>query len=94
LDYAAVALAVLALVFTVSSFWWLNARKGSIEATKPRAYAADESPPPGRHAGRLGVPRFMDNGQGKRAAPTVERGQGRCRPAHDASERTSDELHP
>jgi len=39
LDYAAIAVAVLALVFTVASFWWLNARKGSIRATQPRAYA-------------------------------------------------------
>ena len=39
MDYAAVAVAVLALVFTVVSFWWLNAREGSITATQPRAYA-------------------------------------------------------
>ena len=26
-------------VFGVASFWWLNARKGSIETTRPRAYA-------------------------------------------------------
>lgn len=38
-DYAAVAVAVLALVFIVASFWWLNARTGSITATQPRAYA-------------------------------------------------------
>jgi hypothetical protein len=38
-DYAAVAVAVLALFFAVISFWWLNAREGSIAATKPRAYA-------------------------------------------------------
>jgi hypothetical protein len=35
----AVAIAVLALVFAVASFWWLNAREGSITATQPRAYA-------------------------------------------------------
>jgi hypothetical protein len=38
-DYAAVVVAVSALVFAVASFWWLNARKGSITATQPRAYA-------------------------------------------------------
>lgn len=38
-DYAAVAVAALALVFVVASFWWLNARTGSITATQPRAYA-------------------------------------------------------
>jgi hypothetical protein len=38
-DFAVVAVAVHALVFAVASFWWLNARKGSITATQPRAYA-------------------------------------------------------
>jgi hypothetical protein len=38
-DYSTIAFVVLALVFTVASFWWLNARKGSITATRPRAYA-------------------------------------------------------
>jgi hypothetical protein len=39
MDYAAVLIAVISLVFAVASFWWLNARKGSITTTKPRAYA-------------------------------------------------------
>jgi hypothetical protein len=38
-EYSAVAVAVLALLFAVASFWWLNARTGSITATEPRAYA-------------------------------------------------------
>lgn len=37
--YVPVAIVMLALVFTVVSFWWLYARKGSITATTPRAYA-------------------------------------------------------
>jgi hypothetical protein len=37
--YAAVAISVAALLFAVGSFWWLNAREGSITATKPRAFA-------------------------------------------------------
>jgi hypothetical protein len=39
MDYVAVAIAVMSLVYAVASFWWLNARKGSITPTKPRAYA-------------------------------------------------------
>ena len=37
--YAALAISVLALAFTVLSFWWLHARRGSLEAAPPRAYA-------------------------------------------------------
>ena len=36
---AAVIVAVLALVFTVASFWWLYARRGSLEIGQPGAYA-------------------------------------------------------
>ena len=38
-DFAAVAIAVLALLFTIGSFWWLYARKGRIVAGTPRTYA-------------------------------------------------------
>jgi len=38
-DFVPVAIAVFSLVFAVATFWWLNARRGSITATKPRAYA-------------------------------------------------------
>jgi hypothetical protein len=37
--YAAVGVAVVALLFTVASFWWLYARRGSVTATRPLAYA-------------------------------------------------------
>ncbi len=39
LDIAALIVAVLALLFTVSSFWWINARRGRLEVAQPRAYA-------------------------------------------------------
>jgi hypothetical protein len=37
--YAAVIVSVLALAFTILSFWWLHARKGSLTAAPPRTYA-------------------------------------------------------
>jgi hypothetical protein len=37
--YAALAVSLLALAFTVGSFWWLHARRGSLTATRPRSYA-------------------------------------------------------
>jgi hypothetical protein len=40
-----VVVAVLALLFAVASFWWLNARTGSLTATEPRAYAYGGSGP-------------------------------------------------
>ena len=36
---AALAVSLMALVFTIGSFWWLNARTGALTATRPRAYA-------------------------------------------------------
>jgi hypothetical protein len=38
---AAVALVIsfLALFFTLGSFWWLNARRGAIQAATPQSYA-------------------------------------------------------
>ena len=39
LAYAAFFVALLALGFTVGSFWWLHARRGSLTATPPRSYA-------------------------------------------------------
>lgn len=38
-EIAAIAIAVLALLFTVGSFWWLNARRGSLTAVVPPVYA-------------------------------------------------------
>lgn len=37
--YAAVAISVLALAFTVASFWWLHAPRGALTAARPHAYA-------------------------------------------------------
>jgi len=37
--YAALTVSVLALAFTILSFWWLHARKGSLTAAPPRTYA-------------------------------------------------------
>lgn len=38
--YAALAISVMALMFTVLSFWWLHARHGSIRAYEPTTWAA------------------------------------------------------
>lgn len=38
-NIATIAIAVLALLFTVGSFWWLNARRGSLTAVVPLVYA-------------------------------------------------------
>jgi hypothetical protein len=36
---AALVVAILALVFTVSSFWWMNAHRGALQVGRPGAYA-------------------------------------------------------
>lgn len=36
---SALLIAVLALLFTVASFWWLNARRGRVQVGRPGAYA-------------------------------------------------------
>jgi hypothetical protein len=36
---AGLAVALLALGFTIASFWWLHAREGRLEAATPRTYA-------------------------------------------------------
>jgi hypothetical protein len=40
LAVVAVAVSVLALVFTVGSFWWQNWRRGRLVVAEPRSYAA------------------------------------------------------
>lgn len=42
--YVSVLIAVLALVFTVVSFWWLQARGGKLTAAAPSAYAFANKP--------------------------------------------------
>jgi hypothetical protein len=39
MPYAATAISVLALAFTITAFWWLHARRGSLTAAAPRVYA-------------------------------------------------------
>lgn len=38
-DVASLVIAVLALLFAVGSFWWLNARSGRLVLATPRTYA-------------------------------------------------------
>ena len=38
MDIAAVIISILALLFTVFSYWWLYARKGKLHVSKPRGY--------------------------------------------------------
>jgi hypothetical protein len=40
MDIAAVLISILALSFTLFSFWWLYARKGNLHVSEPRTYAA------------------------------------------------------
>jgi hypothetical protein len=39
-DIAALIISTLALLFTISSFWWMNWRRGKLIVGKPRSYAA------------------------------------------------------
>ena len=39
MHYAALLVSGLALAFAIASFWWLNARKGRLEAAAPASYA-------------------------------------------------------
>lgn len=39
MDIAAFIISILALIFTVASYWWLYARRGSLEVGHPGAYA-------------------------------------------------------
>jgi hypothetical protein len=44
MDTAALVVAILALLFTVGSFWWLQARVGRLRAFEPRTFSAVVSP--------------------------------------------------
>lgn len=40
MPYAALAISVMALLFTVASFWWLHARPGKLQTYEPTTWAA------------------------------------------------------
>jgi hypothetical protein len=42
--YSAAAVSVLALIFAVASFWWLNARTGTLTVARPQTYAFTNRP--------------------------------------------------
>jgi hypothetical protein len=42
--WASVTVASLALLFTVGSFWWLNARQGRLKSFEPQSFAACVTP--------------------------------------------------
>jgi hypothetical protein len=42
--YAAIGISVLALGFTIGSFWWLHARSGALTVSIPRTYAFADKP--------------------------------------------------
>ncbi|SRR6266487_917776 len=42
--WASIAVASLALVFTIGSFWWLNARQGRLKSFEPQSFAACRTP--------------------------------------------------
>lgn len=39
MTYVALAVSLLALLFTVGSFWWIHARRGSLVVARPQSYA-------------------------------------------------------
>ncbi len=40
MDYAALTISILALLFTVFSFWWMSWRTGKLHVWSPPTYAA------------------------------------------------------
>ena len=40
MDFAALAVAVSALAFTIGSFWWLNARPGELQVYRPATFGS------------------------------------------------------
>jgi hypothetical protein len=43
MPYAATAISLIALIFTIAAFWWLHARRGSLIAAAPRVYAFSDA---------------------------------------------------
>jgi hypothetical protein len=43
-DASPIVVAVLALLFTVGSFWWLQARRGKLQTFRPHSFAAVATP--------------------------------------------------
>jgi hypothetical protein len=41
---SAAVVAICALIFTVASFWWLNARRGRLKTFEPHTFAAAITP--------------------------------------------------
>jgi hypothetical protein len=42
--WLSVGIASLALLFTIGSFWWLNARQGRLKSSEPQSFAACRTP--------------------------------------------------
>ena len=42
--WPSIMVASLALLFTVGSFWWLNARQGKLKSSEPQSFAACRTP--------------------------------------------------
>lgn len=42
--WLSIAVASLALLFTIGSFWWLNARQGKLKSFEPQSFAACRTP--------------------------------------------------
>ncbi len=56
-SYAALAISIMALIFTVGSFWWLNARRGALRTYEPTTWAAHV----GQDNSRLRLPLVLHN---------------------------------
>src|SRR3954447_5679084 len=57
MPYAGLSISVMALVFTVGSFWWLHARPGTLRVYEPTTWAAYVS----RNRSALRIPLVLHN---------------------------------
>lgn len=57
MSYAALAISVMALLFTVLSFWWLHARPGRLQTYEPTTWAAYV----GRNRSAIRLPLVLHN---------------------------------